>query len=199
MARIQISIPQPGDALDESVINDNFTAVSTQSGSLDGENFAEEGLDEQGLLPSDLMDAGPYFAEYIANTTFYSGVPAEMFSANLRTPAFTVPANGIARIRANIELPNNPAGPIYGVPGLEYVQFWIAYKQPAGSAVVAADSERLMESKNSVGRYGNVMLETILLAGDYDYVTIYAQGGSGGTPMQVGNLSIGAVVFHEAF
>lgn len=174
MTILNDAFQRPGDVTNKATTDTLLTDIAALAATLGGDQFREEGLDENSLqsvssMPIRVDKTGPVTK---AGAAAYGTL---VIGTNVRSGAFTV-ANGQKMvIRAQVQCPNLPAG--LGIPAGQVVSMRLAYSIGGVVTTLTAATER----KNVGDNQANVFtMDTVLLPASYDWVEVQeSRSGAG--------------------
>ncbi len=170
MSQAKPPLPLPGDARTLAVVNNIFTTIGTVSGTLDGENIAEEGLDEFSLANQATVPI--YFTAdgRTVNTNGTTYATLQVNGADVQSGGFTIALDQQGTVRAEFQCTNDPAGATVGIPVASVVS---ARLRKSVSAVVSVLVGTTMDEGDT--QTGVYTMDSVLPPGVYDWLEIQAK------------------------
>lgn len=194
MSRAEITTVDEDGARVLADINSSITALNTAAGAIDDTNVREEGLDHKTVDRTGLVDI--QWGGLESGLLQHQQSSITEISSGARTGSFTVPANGVARIRCKIGL--SSGGSYHGLSsGANQIHNFALRVLPNGGSVTTLSGSQ-MRKGGGTQRPGTVFLEHWLDTADtYDYATIAAWSSGSGT-IQVDSIRIIVEVFKRS-
>lgn len=167
MSQATPPLPKPGDADLRAVVNTVFSSIATASGSITGDNIAEEGLDE--FIIQRMSDVLPgYTADTrTKNTNGATFATMDITGLLAMTPGFTVGIDQLAIVRAEFQLLNDPAGGTLGAPLASIVTARLRQSISGTPAVIVGTT-----MDGTAYGTGVFVMDAVLGPGVYDFVEI---------------------------